>query len=326
VKNDGSVFGWGTDLYGQLGGMGSHQTPMRLTGLSSIVDASSGPGQASLFLRSDGTMVSMGDNGYGQLGIGVMGGVSTPTAAPGITNGKAVISGYSDGAVLNQNGTVSTFGAAAWGTLGTAQPLSLSGNQLSPVSVMSTLTQPLTNVVSIVGADHFTVLKDDGTVWAWGRNSSGELGNGESGDQFSKSSPVQVRNDDNTLLTQVTQLAASRSLTVALKADGSIVAWGSNVMGELGIAGSPLVPRAGTATHITSFGTDNVGVAAGEYWTAAVKSDGTVWVTGNNSNGALGRLQNGVGGVINTPVPLQVPNLTNVAKLFGCARGGRLEE
>jgi len=83
-------------------------------------------------------------------------------------------------------------------------------------------------VPSIVAGDiHTVALMEDGTVWAWGHNYQGELGDGSTKNKYT---PVQVKN-----LSNVKQITAGDSHTVALKEDGTVWAWGTNSYGQLNL-------------------------------------------------------------------------------------------
>ncbi len=131
-----------------------------------------------------------------------------------------------------------------------------------------------TNIAA--GLYHTVALKSDGTLWAWGDNSSGELGDGTTNNQ---SSPEQIGTDNKWV-----SVATVLEHTVALKSDGTLWAWGNNADGQLGD---------GTTNSQTSpeqIGSDNnwVSVAAGYNHTVALKSDNTLWAWGNNITGQLG--------------------------------------
>jgi len=119
-------------------------------------------------------------------------------------------------------------------------------------------------------------LKKDGTLWAWGMNSQGQVGNGTYEDQ---TSPVQIGIDMDW-----TSIASGDCHTVALKKDGTLWAWGDNSDGQLGDGtknrkNSPV--KIGTDTNWAS-------IAAGYCFTLALKSDGTLWAWGRNESGELG--------------------------------------
>ena len=119
-------------------------------------------------------------------------------------------------------------------------------------------------------------LKSDGTLWAWGYNDIGQLGDGTTN---TRSSPEQIGTDNKWV-----SVAAGYDHTAALKSDGTLWAWGWNYYGQLGD---------GTTNSQSSpeqIGTDNkwVSVAPGYDHTVALKSDGTLWAWGYNGNGQLG--------------------------------------
>ena len=131
----------------------------------------------------------------------------------------------------------------------------------------------LTDVTAIsAGVFNTVALKNDGTVWAWGLNSSGQLGDGTTTDSYT---PVQVSG-----LTGVRAISAGFvSHAVALKNDGTVWAWGSNGYGQLGdgtTTDSYTPVQVSDLTGITA-------ISAGESHTVALKNDGTVWAWGCNS-------------------------------------------
>jgi hypothetical protein len=122
------------------------------------------------------------------------------------------------------------------------------------------------------GSNHTVGIRPDGTLWAWGDNGIGQLGDGTT---TSRSAPVQVGSG-------FASVAAGPYHTVAVKTDGTLWAWGYNGNGQLGD---------GTTTQRVApvqVGSGFASVAAGYYHTVAVKTDGTLWAWGYNGNGQLG--------------------------------------
>ena len=163
------------------------------------------------------------------------------------------------------------------------------------VAARAELTIPSTGQVS-AGATHTLVLKADGTVWAWGKNDLGQLGDGTTA---LRTSPVQVPG-----LGAVVAVSAGRSHSLALTQDGKVWAWGDNSSGELG--DGTTVPRLrpvqiATLSEVTAI------AAGGRFFSVALKADGTVCTWGEN---ALGQLGDGT----NTPRlrPVSVPGLTGI--------------
>ncbi len=142
-------------------------------------------------------------------------------------------------------------------------------------NVIVTCELPWTSVAA--GSSYTVAIKVDGTLWAWGLNSSGQLGDGTTTDQHA---PKQIGTDH---WASVAAGSYSSSHTVAIKVDGTLWAWGSNSNGELGD---------GTTTdqHAPKqIGIDHwASVAAGSFHAVAVKTDGTLWAWGFNCYGQLG--------------------------------------
>jgi alpha-tubulin suppressor-like RCC1 family protein len=133
-------------------------------------------------------------------------------------------------------------------------------------------------------------LKDDGTVWAWGDNSKGQLGDGTTTDRHTA---VQVEASENptVYLQNVVDIAAGKLHSLAAKSDGSAWAWGEGTYGKLGnnsSSNSSLPVRVQDPLEFAGCLQDVVGVSAGDQHSLALKDDGTVWAWGNNSSGQLG--------------------------------------
>ncbi|NOK38262.1 kelch-like protein [Corallococcus exercitus] len=146
------------------------------------------------------------------------------------------------------------------------------------------------------GHEHSLALKQDGTVWAWGDNSRGQLGDGTSTD---RSTPVQVQG-----LTGIKALTAGHYHSLALKQDGTLWAWGWNADGQLGDGTkTDRFTPVQVLTGVKAF-------AVGYAHSLALKQDGTVWVWGDNGNGQLGD-----GTTTQRLTPVQVQGLTEVTVL-----------
>ena len=130
------------------------------------------------------------------------------------------------------------------------------------------------------GSEHSLAVKQDGTVWAWGQNNDGQLGDGTN---TSRSSPVELSGISGVLRVSCGgNFASSHSL--AVKTDGSVWAWGENFYGQLGDGtstdrNSPV--KVGLVTGLES-------VSAGGTHSAGVRTDGVAWAWGNNLNWQLG--------------------------------------
>lgn len=159
--------------------------------------------------------------------------------------------------------------------------------QTRPVMVMS-------NVTSVSCGDGFTAaIKDDGTLWAWGNNHDGQLGNGGAGnstgwDEMGYSGPIQTT--PVKIMDNVVAVSCGFSHAFAIQADGSLWGWGHNLYGQIGNGGSSndaWYSRVGKEIPIQTIPVkimDNVrSVCCGDFCTIAVKMDGTLWIWGRNS-------------------------------------------
>ena len=141
----------------------------------------------------------------------------------------------------------------------------------------------LGDMTAASAGDHHTLaIREDGTVWAWGRNSDGQLGDGST---TNRPLPVQVAG-----LSNVIQVAGGGAHSLALRNDGTVWAWGRNYDGQLGngtVAGDEPLPV--TVPVRVSGLSGVIQIAAGARHSMALKGDGTVWTWGANTSGQLGR-------------------------------------
>jgi alpha-tubulin suppressor-like RCC1 family protein len=200
----------------------------------------------------------------------------------------AVSGGSNHFMALREDGTVWTWGENAYGQLGDGT----FANSSSPVQVIdpSDPTGYLANVIFIEsGRDYAMAVKADGTLWGWGYNQRGNLGDGTTTGQ---PTPVQVIDtaDPTGFLTDVVSVTADLDHTLALKSDGTVWAWGRNTHGQLGVASSDTCGGLSCSkTAIQVAGLSNINdVEIGIYYSHALRSDGTVWAWGGNPNGFLG--------------------------------------
>ncbi|WP_276358152.1 Ig-like domain-containing protein, partial [Cohnella caldifontis] len=221
LENDGTVWTWGyieanqdrDEAYPLIS-----STPVRAYTLTDVNAIASGSYHL-LALKNDGSVWTWGWNAYGQLGDGDRtAGRGTPYRVQGLSGVTAVEAGEHHSLALKNDGTVWAWGGNGYGQLGDGT----TEVRLAPVQVSG-----LNGVIAIAcGAYHSIALKNDGTVWAWGRNDAGQLGDGTSSD---RPTPVQVSG-----LSGVTAIAGGGYHTIASRNDGTVWTWGLNYYGELG--------------------------------------------------------------------------------------------
>jgi alpha-tubulin suppressor-like RCC1 family protein len=161
------------------------------------------------------------------------------------------------------------------------------------------------NPTTAVGYSHALALKPDGSVWAWGNNYYGQVGDGTSGNGTDKPTPVQVSGLG--VGSDVIAVSATYNSSLALKGDGSVWAWGDNTYGQLGDGTSGYGMYKSTPVQVSGLGAGSgvIAIAAGQQHFMALKSDGTVWGWGDNSYYQLGD-----GTSTPRSVPVIVPGLT----------------
>lgn len=158
--------------------------------------------------------------------------------------------------------------------------------------------EPFTALTVEAGLAHTIALKNDGTVWTWGRNDLGQLGDGTTTDRYT---PVQVSG-----LSSIVAIAAGGSHTVALKNDGSVWAWGNNEHGQLGDGTE--IER---STPVQVKNLDHIiAIDAGDCQTIALKNDGTVWIWGNSKHCWLSN-----GSIMGSKTPVQIPSLSDIVDI-----------
>jgi alpha-tubulin suppressor-like RCC1 family protein len=297
LQSNGTLWTWGLNTQGQLGintaGIGTSQSsPVQVGALSTWTQVGTGQ-YASFATLSNGTLYSWGLNDFGQSGL------NTSTAS--FSNPVQVLSpaqgtwnqisagGSNTSAALISPGTLWMWGLNSQGQLGLNTTVGVS----SPIQVglLNTWTQ-VSNGIGL----HTAAIQSPGTLWAWGYNVFGQLGNNGT---TNISSPVQIG-----ALNYWTQISCGYYSTAAILSPGTLWVWGNNSFGQLGL---------GDISHRSS----PVQVGALNVWTqvssgpspnmAAIQSNGTLWAWGNNSFGQLGL---NTSTLSNVSSPVQVGSLS----------------
>ena len=276
--------GWGLNHQGQLGigSMGSTQPdPVIVTSMPDAT-AISGNIQHTLFLKADGTIAAAGANDVGQLGIGSL--VPRFTAVTPLTDSsmKSVIqiaAGFQHSVALRADRTVYSWGINDKGQLGVGQIFT----HPCQCTITPLKTLGISDVVQVSAGNEFTLaLKADGTVWGWGTNLSGQLGNGSTA--TSQTLPGQV-GAGVAGFNNIIAISAGETHAIALKSDGTVWVWGSNAFGQVGngmFGGDQLLPVQNSVLSGVAQ------ISAGLVHNVAFKTDGTFWTWGSNAFGQAG--------------------------------------
>ncbi|MGE4486007.1 MAG: S8 family serine peptidase, partial [Oscillospiraceae bacterium] len=291
LKEDGTVWAWGYNYYGQCGnGITSYSESLtQVIGLTNVEYVAAGSFH-SLAVKSDGTVWAWGYNNYSQLGDGTTAIRTTPVQVSGLTDVVGVSAGYYHSVAVKTDGTVWAWGENSFGQLGDGTTT----NRTTPVQVNG-----LADVENVSAGYYYSVaVKTDGTVLAWGSNAYGRLGDGTT---TNRTTPVQVSG-----LTSVVSVATGYSHSLVVKSDGTVWAWGYNNYGQLGDGTTAIRTTPVQVSGLTSM----ISVAAGYYHSIAVKSDGTVWAWGYNNYGQLGD-----GTTTTRTTPVQVNGLAGVVSV-----------
>jgi alpha-tubulin suppressor-like RCC1 family protein len=221
LKSDGTVYSWGVNSFGQLGNgtTTNSRTPVKVKSLTNVVAIASG-WEHNLALTTDGTVYTWGANGYGQLGIGTTHYSTVPAEVRGLGKVTAIGAGGAHALALKPDGTLWAWGYNYFGQLGNGDNGYLPVT--SPVKVKG-----LNEVRAFTAGDYHSVAaKPDGTVWAWGYNYFGQLGNGMTSNFWGHigiwhsearyDEPVAVQG-----LSGVSPLVAGGNHTLAITPDGN---------------------------------------------------------------------------------------------------------
>jgi alpha-tubulin suppressor-like RCC1 family protein len=288
IGTDSSLWTFGYNDYGQLGHTNtvSRSSPVQV-GTDTNWSAVSTGGSFTLAIKSgalwgwgDGTIP---DNSYSSR--------SSPIQIGSLTNWSKIAAGPAFGAAVKTDGSLWTWGTNYMGTLGLN--LGYAADKSSPTQVGGLYTWASV----AAGRKQTFAVKTDGTLWAFGYNNYGQLGNNSIANT---SSPVQIGSDTNW-----SKVNAGYFTTFAIKTNGTMWSWGRNDDGQLG---QNNLTNISSPVQIGSLSTwSNI---AGNYSTVATKNDGTLWSWSSNDQGNLG-----LGDTVPRSSPVQIGSDTDWSKL-----------
>ena len=304
LRANGTVVCWGNGSNGRLGygnttAIGDNESDFSAltvgTGPGAVTQLAAGSGHTCA-LRANGTVVCWGSGISGRLGYGNTTSIgddesdfSALTVGTGAGAVTQIAAGGSHTCALRTNGTVVCWGLGSLGRLGYGNTNNIGDNE-SDLSGFAVGTGPSAVTQISAGNSHTCALRANGTVVCWGLGSAGQLGYGNTnqiGDNESDFSALTV----GTGPSAVTQIAAGSFHTCALRANGTVVCWGSGSAGQLGYGNTNQIGDNESDFSALTVGTGPGAVtqiAAGSGHTCALRANGTVVCWGLGSSGALG--------------------------------------
>ncbi len=288
IKTDGTLWGWGANTLAQLGdnSLINRSTPRQISiaaagGLTGWKQVESGGGHTGA-IRDDGSLWMWGYNVRGQLGDNTVILRSTPrqisiAAAGGLTGWKQVSTGDSFTSALRTDGTLWCWGFNNFGQLG--------DNTIVSKSTPKQEFTSSTNWKQIsCGESYMAAIKTDGTLWSWGSNNYGQIGDNTGGlsGATSKSTPRQ----ELTSSTNWKQVDCGGNHTAAIKTNGTLWSWGLGSSGQIG--DNSITFARSTARQESTASNNWKQVSGGSASTAAIKTNGTLWAWGSNNAGQVG--------------------------------------
>lgn len=303
-KADGNLYGWGSNLFGQLGDGTSisRTSPTVVAGGSTLWKQVATGDQFVIALRSDGTLWSWGLNQVGQLGDGTTTNRGSPAKIGIATDWVFIAAGKRHAFAINAKGFLYGWGGNFNGQLGDSTTVSkfvptlITG--LGPAPTGTTVPVGTKTWKTIAAGDtHSLGIDTVNGLYGWGSNASGQVGNNNSVDSLM---PTKIG------ASFWASVSAGGAHSTGIRTDGTLFAWGSNSNGQVGNGAMQNVQVPAQITTANNSANNWAVVSAGAFHTMATRTDGSLWGWGANSDSQLGN-----GGTTDSFIPTQIGAVKN---------------
>jgi len=331
IKTDGTLWGWGWNIFGQLGNEESTSTLKNFDGATNWSKVSAGL-DYTMAIKTDGTLWGWGTNTIGRLGVNSTTTLSSPVQVSGGGNWKTVSANRSTTMAIKTTGTMWAWGEGATFRMGTglqtdrSSPVQVGvdtdwdivsigidfGHAIKTTGTLWSWgnngsgqlgdgTRTTRSLPTQIGTDTnwkdvhqgflFTLaVKTDGTLWSWGSDSDQYGVLGDNAVFTSYSSPNQIG-----ALTDWDSIGVGDWHSCAIKTDGTLWCWGGNISGQLGdntVTNRSSPVQIGTDVDWLKVSCGAGVTSSGQGFTAAIKTDGSLWTWGYNQNYQLAQRTN----------------------------------
>ncbi|MFS4459910.1 chromosome condensation regulator RCC1 [Bdellovibrio sp. HCB2-146] len=273
LKTNNTLWSFGLNTLGQLGDGTTTQksSPIQIGSLSNWSKIAGGANH-TLAIKTDGTLWAWGSNTQGQIGNSTHTSISSPIQITTDTTWTKIAAGGRHSLGIKSNGTLWAWGSNEMGQLGLVISTPIQSGSFT-WTMVANRKDDSANTYDFAGG---MGIRSDGTLWAWGYNENGQMGDGT---LVNKESPVQIGTESDWAY-----VAVGPYSSYAIKTTGTLWAVGENGTGELGLG-----DRVDKSTFVQVGAlSDWAKIASGDSHVVAVKTDGTLWSWGSSLSGSLG--------------------------------------